>query len=115
MSDKRYWIAINGPTCAISSFPFRNPMVTPTPQVMFGFPTYEEAQHAQRILLGSSNYEASKFFKSFVPDVRLGRIRIINPEHPQPHVSQPSDPTMWTESPEVHAAVQREFIKTTSN
>jgi len=31
---ERYWIAINGPTCAMSPLPLQNPMLTPTPEQM---------------------------------------------------------------------------------
>ena len=40
--DVRYWIAINGPTCALSALPWQNPMATPTPEQLLGFPTLEE-------------------------------------------------------------------------
>jgi hypothetical protein len=110
--DTRYWIAINGASCAISSMPMRNPMVTPTPQQMIGFPTLEEAQDAQRICLTASMDEVRRFMKSLRPDVGSGRVRVTTPDNPQPPTR---GPTSWTESAKVHEVVQRTFIKTTSN
>jgi hypothetical protein len=110
--DKKYWIAINGSSCARSSLPMQNPMVTPTPEQMLGFPTVEEAQKAQRLCLQAPMNEVRKFMESLRPDVKSGRIRVIQPAHPQPPTH---DATMWTESADVHQMVQKTFIKTTSN
>jgi len=49
--DTRYWIAINGDSCALCSIPLREPLVTPTPEKLFGFPTLKEAEEAQRICM----------------------------------------------------------------
>jgi hypothetical protein len=110
--DKRYWIAINGSSCALSALPLRDPMVTPTPQQMFGFPTLEEAKEAQRICLHSSMKEVCRFMESLRPDVKSGRVRVILPTHPQPPTR---GPTAWTDSADVHQAVQGAFVKTTAN
>jgi hypothetical protein len=82
--SERYWIAINGTSCATFSLPLRNPLVTPTPSQLLGFPTSEEALHAQRICLEAPMHEVRAFFKSLSPDVKAGRIRVIRPPHPQP-------------------------------
>ncbi|MET4034931.1 MULTISPECIES: hypothetical protein [unclassified Bradyrhizobium] len=111
MDDERYWIAINGPSCALSPLPLRNPLLTPTPEQMLGFPTSEEAERAQRICLESPMDEVVRFLETLRPDVDSGRIRVIQPEHPQPPASQ----SIWTESTEAHQAIQRVHIKTTSN
>src|SRR5437870_1625321 len=103
MMDDRYWIAINGSSCAISSLPMRNPMVTPTPWQMLGFPTYEEAERAQRVCLQAPIDEVRRFVDSLRPDVMSGRIRVIQPKYPQPPTK---GPTIWTESTDAHAAVQ---------
>ena len=106
-TDERYWIALNGSSCAMTSMPMRHPLLTPTPQQMLGFPTFEEAKQAQRICL-----EAVEFLKSLAPDVKSGRVRVIQPKHPQPPTAEQS---IWTEDAEAHQAVQRVHIKTTSN
>jgi hypothetical protein len=110
--DERYWIALNGPSCAMSSMPMRNPLLTPTPEQMFGFPTHEEAKQAQRICLEAPVKEVRKFLAGLAPDVKIGRIRVIQPKHPQPPTTGES---MWTDSPELHQVLQRTHIDTTSN
>ena len=108
----RYWIALNGPSCAMSSIPMCNPLLTPTPEQMLGFPTHEEAKRAQRICLEAPMKEVRKFLAGLAPDVKSGRIRVIQPKHPQPPTAGQS---MWTESTEAHQVVQRIHINTTSN
>jgi hypothetical protein len=110
--DERYWIALNGPSCAMSSIPMRNPLLTPTPQQMFGFPTHEEAKQAQHICLEAPIKEVRRFLADLAPDVKTGRIRVIHPKHPQPPTAGVS---MWTDSSELHQVVQRAHIDTTSN
>jgi hypothetical protein len=110
--DERYWIALNGSSCAISPLPMRNPMATPTPYQLIGFPTYEEAQRAQRICLEAPMGEVNKFLAALTPDVKSGRIRVIEHAHPQPPTRCP---TMWTEDTDMHQAIQQAFIKMTSN
>jgi hypothetical protein len=102
-TDERYWIALNGASCALTSLPLRNPLVTPTPQQLLGFPTLKEAKRAQRICLQSSMNEVQRFFTSLSPDVRAGRVRVINPEQPQPPTR---GPTMWTEDGGLFAVLQ---------
>ena len=110
--DERYWIAINGSSCAISPLPMRNPLLTPTPYQMLGFPTREEAEQAQRLCLEAPIEEVEKFMASLRPDVKAGRVRFIQPEHPQPPTAAQA---IWTENTEAHQAIQRAHIKTTSN
>lgn len=111
-TNERYWIAINGSSCALTSLPFQKPLCTPTPAQMLGFPTLEEAQHAQGVYLNATMDEVCSFLEGLRPDVKSGRILVIQPTHPQP---QTSGPTMWTESADVHADVQQRYIKTTAN
>jgi hypothetical protein len=111
-TDERYWIAINGSGCAITALPMRNPKVTPTPQQLLGFPTYEEAAEAHRICLQAPLDEVRRLFESLRACVKSGRVRVIQPRHPQP---QTDGPVTWTEDADMHQAIQRIFIKTTSN
>jgi len=94
MTLDRYWIAINGASCAYSSIPMRDPKVTPTPQRLIGFPTLDEAVEAQLICLTAPLDEVRRFVESLRPDVMSGRVRVITPEHPQPPTE---GPTAWTE------------------
>lgn len=67
-----YWIAINGASCAIASAPMKNPKVTPTPQQLLGFPTFEAAKHAQTVCLTAPMGEVVRFLQSLAHE-RQGR------------------------------------------
>jgi hypothetical protein len=92
----RYWIAINGSSCAISGTPMRDPMVIPTPEQMFGFPTAEEARKAQQICLTAPIQKANAFLQSLLPDIKSGRILYRRPDNPGP---QTRGETMWLDGP----------------
>jgi hypothetical protein len=111
-SEWKYWIALNGSSCAISSLPLRQPHVTPTPVELVGFPTFEEAYDAQQICLHAPIEEVRRFLRGLIPDIRSGRLRLIQPKHPQPPTR---GQTLWTDSSEVHGLVQRAHIQSTSN
>jgi hypothetical protein len=92
----RYWIAINGSSCAMSVTPMRNATTIPIAEQMFGFPTLEEAKEARRICLHEPMERVEEFFDSLHPHVASGRIvhkRSANPDPPT------SDATMWLEAP----------------
>lgn len=88
----RYWIAINGSTCALRSFPLLNPTVIPTPQLLLGFLTLEEAQKAQKICLTAPIPEVKKFFKRCRRDAKSGRVVYLRPSNPEPPTRQE---TLW--------------------
>jgi hypothetical protein len=47
-----YWIAINRSSCAMCSIPMdQPPIVSPTPELLVGFPTLAEAKAAQTLCL----------------------------------------------------------------
>jgi hypothetical protein len=96
--NQRYWIAINGPSCAISALRFCQPVVTPTPEQLFGFPTWEEAYEAQQLCLNAPMAEVNKFLKGLRSDIKSGRARYIRPKHPQ---LPTRGPTMWTDAADV--------------
>jgi len=94
-TQSRYWIAINRTSCAISRFPMREPKVTPTPEQMFGFPTLEEAEAAQRTCLTAPIEDVANFLDSLLPDVQSGRVVYRRPENPE----RPTrDETVWMDS-----------------
>jgi hypothetical protein len=95
--DPRYWIAINGASCAMASWPMRNPKVTPTPQQIIGFSTHEEAKHAQHVCLTAPMPEVRRFLESLAPDVKAGRIVADQPKKPEPATR---GPTIWLEDNE---------------
>jgi hypothetical protein len=113
MNNERYWIAINGPSCALCAIPLREPLVTPIPEELFGFPTLEEAERAQRICLMDPIKKVQRFIqKELGLRIRLGQVHYIRPKHPQPPTKET---TAWTESDEAHAIMQRAFIAGSSN
>ena len=90
---ERYWIAINGGSCALCSIPLRNPLVTPTPEQLFGFPTLQEAEKAQRTCLMAPTKKVDSFLQGLQTHVKTGRVRHIRPDHPQPPTREA---TAWT-------------------
>jgi hypothetical protein len=93
---KRYWIALNGTSCAMSSIPMRRPDVSPRPYQLIGFPTWEEARDAQRICLETSISEVEAFMQSLVPAVRSGQVMVIQHDD-----HEPPNPefTAWMDTP----------------
>jgi hypothetical protein len=92
--NMRYWIAINGASCALCSHPLKNPVTSPVAQQLVGFPTLEEAKEAQRICLYEKIEVTNEFLKSLVPHVMSGRIRVIQPSSPE---TPTEGPTGWME------------------
>src|SRR5262249_31430809 len=83
-NDPRYWIAVNGSSCALSNMPLRNPVVVPTPQQIWGFPTAEEARKAQHIVLTAPMKKVMKYLKSLGLDIKSGRVVYLRPDNPEP-------------------------------
>lgn len=104
--DGRYWIAINGSSCALASLPFTNPKVTPIPRQLIGFSTYNEAREAQRICLNDPTSKVIQFMENLQSRVKAGQVMIIQPSHPQPSTK---GPTLWTDDDEIHAINQSLF------
>ena len=94
MQPKRFWIAINGATAAMYPIPLREPVVIPTPPLLIGFATERQAREAQRTCLESEIDEVQAYLGSLHPQITLGRIRIIQPDNPQPPTE---GPTLWSE------------------
>ena len=93
----RYWIAVNGSSCATSSMPMRDPMVVPTPEQMWGFPTFQEAQKAQQIVIAAPMPDVIAFLQGLHQDVKSGRILYRRPENPGP---QTRGETVWMDAQE---------------
>jgi hypothetical protein len=95
MAEERYWIAINGASCAISRVPWIEPATIPVARQYIGFPTLQEAEKAHSVCLHGSKKEMHDYFKSLRADVMAGRIHVINPPNPQPPTQ---GKTAWMES-----------------
>src|ERR1035441_777587 len=80
-----HWIAINGASCALAGYPLPVPTVKPTPELLIGFPTHDEAVQAQRFLLTArveclSPKLAEWRLRALLPE---SDIKIVMPEHPE--------------------------------
>ena len=93
---KRFWIAVNGASCALSITPMRNATTIPIAEQMWGFPTLEEALKAQRICLTAPMPEVMAYLQGIAPDVRTGRVVYKRPAHPEPPTC---GTTVWMEEP----------------
>ncbi len=87
-----YWIAINGASCVLSSFPSTTPpTVSPRPQGLIGFPTYKQAEAAQRLCLTAPIPEVAKAIKRW----RRGKGGEVCADLPNPEPPT-TGPTIWT-------------------
>lgn len=83
--DRRswHWLAINGPTAARCSFEFNGtPTVSPTPEMLIGFPTGAEAINAQHLCLKAPIEQVKEQMQVWrnSPDVKI--VVFKNPEPP---------------------------------
>lgn len=81
---ERYWIATNGSSCALSITPMIDAETVPTAEQMWGFPTLEEAQSAQHIILTASMPQVTTFLQALGPDIKSGRVVYKQPANPGP-------------------------------
>jgi hypothetical protein len=93
--DAYYWIAINGASCAAM---LRTPLsvdvqCSPTPEVMFGFPTRDEAQDTQHFCLTRpiADVELKLSELQWREDVV---IKVFKKPQPPTH-----GPTLWIDGP----------------
>jgi hypothetical protein len=94
LNRERWWIALNGASCARCFMPLRWPFrVTPTPQQLIGFLTEQEAKSAQSICLTAPMSDVVDYLASLADRVRDGEIVVILPPNPEPH----GDNTFWTQ------------------
>lgn len=92
-----YWLALNGPSVASCMAPLSKKLsVTPTPEQLIGFSTYEEAKRIQQFLLTAPMEKVVKYMESLPPRIRSGEIQYIRPQNPQPYSP---DATMWHDGP----------------
>jgi hypothetical protein len=89
-----WWIAINGASCAASSFPLPATVrVIPTPEQLLGFRTREEQMAAQRLLLTGPVKKVRRYMSKTIPArVRGGEVAYIRPSQPEPPTH---GPTQW--------------------
>lgn len=92
-----YWLAINGPLVAAAAIPLsKNLSVTPTPEQLLGFSTYDEAKRIQQFLLTAPINEVAKYMESLPPRIRSGAVQYIRPTNPEPYTE---GITAWHDGP----------------
>jgi len=91
-TNERYWIAINGASCALCRLPSTvPPTVTPRPQGLIGFRTLKEAQAAQSLCLTAPIPEVAKAIKQW----RRGKSGVVCVDVPNPEPPT-TGPTIWS-------------------
>lgn len=89
MTD-RYYIAINGPSVAMSPLPFSSPPITvPLCECLIGFPTLKEAQAAHHLCLTAPIPEVARHTRRWASDPRIVYVVHENPDPPS------RGPTAW--------------------
>jgi hypothetical protein len=85
-----YFIAINGPSCAITAVPFSKPPKTsPRCECLIGFPSLEEARQAHQVCLTAPMEEVMRRMRLWHADPRIIYLVQPNPEPPS------REPTFW--------------------
>src|SRR5262245_1446299 len=99
MSEPKFYIAINGASCALAPVPFDRPPVTlPRANCLVGFPTAEQARRAQHAALNDPIPEVMRKLQSWMADPV--NVYIVNPDPDPP--SGPDEKIAWVEE---HGAV----------
>lgn len=93
-----WWIAINGSSCAASSFPLPATLeVSPTPEQLLGFGTREEQLSAQDLLLTAPMSKVRRFLNRTIRErVNKGEVVVVQPRNPEPPTQ---GPTLWVLRP----------------
>lgn len=92
-----YWLALNGPSIAFTAIPISKRLtVTPTPEQLIGYSTYEEAKRIQEFLLTAPIEEVVEYMESLPPRIESGEVQYIRPKNPQPY---PDGATLWHDGP----------------
>ncbi len=86
-----YWIAINGPSAALSPIPapLARLSVSPVPEQLIGLPTLEEASEVQQACLNAPIEEVDKLMRERFQRADVGKVGMLTPEPPT------SGPTVW--------------------
>jgi len=91
-----YWLAINGPSVAISSIPLSTKVsVSPRPELLIGFNDFSEAKKIQHFLLTAKIRNVNKYIHTLPEKLESNEVQcVIHPEMPEPC----SYTTNWSEN-----------------
>jgi hypothetical protein len=96
---KLWWLAFNGTTVSPSLMPFVNPVVTPTPEQLLGFPSQSEQLEVLQYLRTASAADKNRYICERMPkEVQAGRLvykRLFETQLPS------REGTNWTEGGEI--------------
>ena len=83
--ERFYWLALNGPSVAATMTPLsKDLMVSPVPEQLLGFSSYQEAKETQQFLLTAPPHKLPKFMKALILRIRSGEVQYIRPRNPEP-------------------------------
>lgn len=90
-----FWLAINGPSVAISSIPLSTKVsVSPTPELLIGFEDFSEAKKIQHFLLTAKIRNVNKYIQTIPQKLKSNEVQhVIQPKKPEPC----SHTTLWSE------------------
>ena len=99
MTDKRkwWWLAINGASCAASSFPVEKSRlcISPIPEIVIGYETQDEQIERQKFFLNAAIPDIERYLQgelmALVSIQQATAQRLPNPEPPT------DGPTIWTD------------------
>ncbi len=94
VGESFFWIAINGPSCALNARPLHWPIqLLPTPQFLIGFPTLAEAKEHQRSCLNDPASVVREKMESIADRDDIAFVATKDPDPPT------TGPTFWAEMP----------------
>jgi hypothetical protein len=80
MNETCYWLAVNGPSVAFSGQALPQPKVIPTPEMLLGFRTKQEALETQKFLLAAPIRDCQRKLDDLGLDTTIRIIRLKHPE-----------------------------------
>ena len=91
-----YWLAVNGPSVAISTLPFSKEVsVSPRPELLIGFTDLSEAKKIQQFFLTAKIEYVNKYIHTLPEKLESNEVQcVIHPEMPEPC----SYTTNWSEN-----------------
>ncbi len=87
-----FWLAVNGARCGgPSPMPLAVPACLPVPEQFLGYPSYREAERAQRFLVEAPLAEVHRYMQEEFPKLlERGLAAYVRPRQPQPPTHGPT-------------------------
>lgn len=84
VGGEKWWIAINGSSCAACPWPANEVHTIPRAWNLIGFPTREEQLTAQKLLLTASQSRMRQYLERLLPRIESGEIGLVVNDDPDP-------------------------------